>query len=241
MYLLRPTAIAVTTLLVFTGCARKPVQPQFETIAIDSLIGSQTNGCRIEYRFTTIANAGKSPALQAIEETNIVYFFELEAFTGNPTQAATQAIRELGAELDLPGGLGNGEISVESEAAVQDTLLNYAIIRSSYTGGAHGIYGIENHTYSLAGGYELTLADLFPAQAIEGINKLIRTKLYEQYSAGNDDELASKGFFLDCIAANENFRISSEGITFCYNPYDIGCYALGGVEVTISPKELKAL
>lgn len=238
MYLFRPAVLAAAILLFLSGCSHKPVQPLFETLAIDSLIGTEANGCRIEYRYLTITNAEKSPALQAIEQANTNYFFELEDFAGTPAEAAAESIRELSAELELPGGLGNGEVSVEAEAGVQDTLLNYAIIRSSYTGGAHGIYGIENHTYSLAGGYELMLADLFAPQTIEGLNRLIRTKLYAQYGAANDDQLAAQGFFLDCIAANENFRITPEGITFYYNPYEIGCYALGGVEVAITSEEL---
>ena len=30
-------------------------------------------------------------------------------------------------------------------------------------------------------------------------------------------------------------------ITFYYNPYDIGCYALGGVEVHITREEMQGL
>ena len=40
----------------------------------------------------------------------------------------------------------------------------------------------------------------------------------------------SKGF----ISQVENFRITPDGFVFCYNPYEIGCYALGSVEVAIS-------
>lgn len=39
----------------------------------------------------------------------------------------------------------------------------------------------------------------------------------------------------------ENFRITPEGIVFLYNPYDIGCYALGYIEVTVTGEELETL
>ena len=36
-------------------------------------------------------------------------------------------------------------------------------------------------------------------------------------------------------------EMTEDGITFYYNPYDIGCYALGGVEVHITREEMQGL
>ena len=101
------------------------------------------------------------------------------------------------------------------------------------------MYATECHTYSLAGGYELSTADLFSERQLLGMETLLRRKLCEQYEAANDDELAERGFFPEYISLTENFRITPEGITFYYNPYDIGCYALGAVDVTMSREELE--
>ena len=106
------------------------------------------------------------------------------------------------------------EISAEAEAAVTDSLVTYIISRWSYTGGAHGMYATECHTYSLAGGYELSTADLFSERQLLGMEALLRRKLCEQYEAANDDELAERGFFPEYISLTENFRITPEGITF---------------------------
>ena len=134
-----------------------------------------------------------------------------------------------------------GEISVESEGSVVDTLLCYVITRASYTGGAHGIYGTECYNYSLAGGYEITTADLFTETQLERLNRLIREDIYEQYGVRSDEELETKGFFPEYIGVTENFLVTPEGITFYYNPYDIGCYALGSVEVSVSREQLAGL
>lgn len=210
---------------------------------IDTLLGTQDNGCNIEYRFATIGNAGKSAALEAIEKANIEYFFELEEFAGTARQAADSAILQVTADIVLPEGMSQGmgayEISVESEGSVQDTLVTYSISRWSFTGGAHGMYGIEYHTYSITDGYELSLADLFTAPQLLGMEKLLREKLYAQYGTDNDEGLAEQGFFPEYIALTENFQITPEGITFYYNPYAIGCYALGAVEVAIGREELE--
>ena len=214
-------------------------------LSIDTLIGTPANGCKIEYRFATIANAEKSPALRSIEAANAGYFFELEEFGGTARQAADSALRQIAAELAFPQSAPKMtepyEISAEAEAAVTDSLVTYIISRWSYTGGAHGMYATECHTYSLAGGYELSTADLFSERQLLGMETLLRRKLCEQYEAANDDELAERGFFPEYISLTENFRITPEGITFYYNPYDIGCYALGAVDVTMSREELENL
>ena len=227
------------------ACTRTPVVPQFGMLTIDTLIGTPANGCKIEYRFATIANAEKSPALRSIEAANAGYFFELEEFGGTARQAADSALRQIAAELAFPQNAPQMtepyEISAEAEAAVTDSLVTYIISRWSYTGGAHGMYATECHTYSLAGGYELSTADLFSERQLLGMEALLRRKLCEQYEAANDDELAERGFFPEYISLTENFRITPEGITFYYNPYDIGCYALGAVDVTMSREELENL
>ena len=225
------TAILIAGMAAATAaCTRKPVAPQFGMLSIDTLIGTPANGCKIEYRFATIANAEKSPALRSIEAANAGYFFELEEFGGTARQAADSALRQIAAELAFPQNAPQMtepyEISAEAEAAVTDSLVTYIISRWSYTGGAHGMYATECHTYSLAGGYELSTADLFSERQLLGMEALLRRKLCEQYEAANDDELAERGFFPEYISLTENFRITPEGITFYYNPYDIGCYAL---------------
>lgn len=238
--------IAVTAL---SACTSRHPHPQFTEIAIDTLLGSENSGCKVSYRFASISNASSNATLKAIEQSNINYFFELEEFSGTAPEAVSAALQQLIKDLGIPQDLppdaarawGQSEISVESEGAVIDTLLSYVITRSSYTGGAHGNYGTECHTYSLPGGYEVTTADLFSPEQLDKLNALIHTKIYEQFNAKDNEGLAEKGFFPEYIGVTENFRVTPEGITFCYNPYEIGCYALGDIEVVISSEELKAM
>lgn len=240
--------LAAAVMLSAAGCTKRPVQAQFETVAIDTLIDGSGFACEIGYRFASISNAAASPALEAIEQANIGRFFELEGFGGTARDAARQAVRQIRDELAPPPGavateqpLWKGEISVESEGSVVDTLVCYLITRSSYTGGAHGIYGTQCYTYSLAGGNEITTADLFTETQVQRLDELIRCRIRKQYDAEDDAELEAKGFFPQYIGTTENFLVTPEGITFFYNPYDIGCYALGAVEVTVSREELAGL
>ena len=227
--------------LLLGACTKHPVLPKFETCAIDTLLQGDGNSCRVEYRFASISNTGKSSALETIEQANLGYFFQLEAFTGTLGQAVQTSLTDIQTNY-LPVGMGPSgreyEVSVESEGSVIDSLIGYVITRAGYTGGAHGMYGTECHTYSLRDGFELSLADLFTAEELQRLDGLIRKHIAEQYGASTDEELTRAGFFPEYIAPTENFRITPEGITFYYNPYDIGCYALGAVEVPIPKSEL---
>lgn len=239
-------------LLIFTGlafgaCRRQPVMPQFDVLVTDTVAVRSEIPCNFQYAFTSITNADKSPALQAIQESNILYFFGLEHFQGGVQDAVNESISQFMEEyignLDetAPRWETQMEMAVESEARVVDTLLVYTISRSSYTGGAHGMYSVNCHNYSIAGGYELALSDLFNASQQETLLGLIRNKLYEQFDVSSDEGLVAQGFFPEYIATTENFEVTEDGITFYYNPYDIGCYALGGVEVHITREEMQGL
>ena len=121
------TAILIAGMAAATAaCTRKPVVPEFSMLSIDTLIGTPANGCKIEFRFATIANAAKSPALRSIEAANAEYFFELEDFGGTARQAVDSAIRQIAAEM-LPDSveqtMGTYEISAEAEVTVTDSLV----------------------------------------------------------------------------------------------------------------------
>lgn len=225
------------SLLCLAACSKRPVLPKLDTLCIDTLLTRNGNSCQVGYRFATIRNASDSPALETIEQANIGYFFQLEAFSGTAEKGAEAALNEILTNY-LPEGSGPGgaeyEISAESEISVVDSLLCCVITRAGYTGGAHGMYGTECHTYSLTDGFELSLADLLTAGEMERLGGLIRREIERQYDAPTDEALTRAGFFPEYILPTENFRITPDGFVFCYNPYEIGCYALGSVEVAIS-------
>lgn len=234
----------ITLLFTTSGCGNKVVQPEFDVVELDTLFTCGAGQYQIQYSFATIANSASSDALQAIEKQNIRYFFGLEEFEGSAQEATSAALAQIyrDAEVECTAEYGwkNSE-ALQSEAMVVDSIMVYTITSSTYTGGAHGMYGITAHNYSIAGGYELTLSDLFTETQRAALDTLIRSKLYAQFKVTGDDGLAEQGFFPEYIGTTENFAVTPEGITFYYNPYDIGCYALGDLEVVVSCEELDNL
>lgn len=246
MNMFKTTLLAAASVLVAAGCTDKTVEPRFGILSIDTLLDNTRAECRVEYGFASIRNATDSPALEAIESANIGYFFQLEEFAGNAELALETSLHEIATMLldEIPqtgAGGASYEITAESAGEVVDTLVSYTISRWSYTGGAHGMYGIECHTYSLAEGYELTAAELFGEERLPRLDSLIRQRIHEDYGTRDDEGLTALGFFPEEIGITENFSVSSEGVVFHYNPYDIGCYALGPVEVEIGREELEQL
>lgn len=224
------------------GCGHRVVQPRIESLKIDTLFNEGETAFEISYDFATISNACRSEALAAIEQANILYFFGQEAFEGSAREAARAAVDEFREVCaDSFRGEWTASLSVLSEAETVDSLLVYTIFREEYTGGAHGMRSVECHNYSIVGGYELASGDLFTPRQAAAAAVLIRRKLYEMFRVEDDEGLTAVGFFPEQIALTENFRIMPQGITFVYNPYDIACYAVGGVEVSISNEELASL
>jgi hypothetical protein len=235
-------ALALGFALAATACTHKQSRPEFETLALDTLVDRGGGQYDIQYRFLSLRDADRSPALQAIEEADIAYFFELEGFTGTAGEAMRTAIAQLTDGSMLADDTEERySYSVEAEARTVDTLLVYTITRSGYLGGPHDLYDTSTHTYSLAGGYELALGDLFTPQQQERLAELIRERLRERYRVADDEGLAALGFFPEYIRPGENFAPTEEGILFRYAPYEIGDNALGDIEVLVEHAALAGL
>ena len=175
---------AVALLWAAAACGPKSTAPEFKLLAMDTTLVCGPVGYDVQYRFTSIVNASHSPALQAIEEANIQYFVELEDFAGTASEAIAAALERIRRQTrdDLRSDEGRTvstdvpvraySESSESEATVIDTLLVYTIRTSGYSGGAHGMYATMAHNYSLSGGYELTLNDLFTHAQLAELDSL---------------------------------------------------------------------
>ncbi len=250
--LLLATAVAAAT-----ACTRN-VEPRFALLQIDTLIGTPPVQIKVNYRFSSIENAAESPALAAIQHSDIARFFGLEHFEGTLSEAvdrslqrfADECLPESGADAPPSATAGYWYATVVSDSEQLDSLLTFTIRREGYIGGAHGYASTEYYTYRLADSRLLELADLFGADVCETLRGRLESKLVEMCagdSAGAEYEsprqvLEAAGFFPELIDLTENFRILPDGgVLLHYNPYQIACYATGPVEVVFSGEEIATL
>lgn len=101
-----------------------------------------------------------------------------------------------------------------------------------YTGGAHGVHGKIYKVYSLSNGERLKIEDIL----IDVNNLDLINKVKEKLLSIADEE---SYFNLDALSLQENnFYITSKGLTFTWGIYEIAPYATGDSKVLFSIDEI---
>lgn len=104
---------------------------------------------------------------------------------------------------------------------------------ADYTGGPHGNYGKNYFVFDRETAGLVSLPDLmeegFGQKLTEKLNEELRKKL----ELGRGGSLRRNGFFVDQVELTQNFLLTSKGLGFHWDPYEIGPYSMGFVEVVI--------
>ncbi len=111
-----------------------------------------------------------------------------------------------------------------------------------FKGAAHGnsqqtFYLLDTMTQKIIGLDEI-LVDKEAKIALAALQYEALREVFKEYEINIDDHFdnGSWAFF-----STQNFTPTQNGITFLYNQYEIGPYALGPIEITISAKELQGI
>lgn len=110
----------------------------------------------------------------------------------------------------------------------------------AYTGGAHGNYSTSYIPVDLVSNKKLALNDVINKTGQTKLAKFLEKAFRKDYDVKDTDPLTEGGLFENKIEPNSNFYITSKGIGFCYNPYEIGPYAMGEINIFIPFTELTA-
>ncbi|MEG1685518.1 MAG: RsiV family protein [Bacteroides sp.] len=123
-----------------------------------------------------------------------------------------------------------------------EDVLVYKVEQNSYTGGAHGINSTLFLNFDAQTGKILHLKDIFKAGYEKGLNELLLAQLMKDKDVSTLEALQDKAYLLETpIYPSEDFFITSEGITFFYNVYEIAPYSNGTTEISLTNKKLKEL
>lgn len=110
----------------------------------------------------------------------------------------------------------------------------------SYSGGAHGNHGTRVASYNLAQKKVMKLTDVFLPKYEKTLNAALTNAVRRQFNMKPKEPLSSH-LFENTIKPTTNFCITRKGILFLYNPYEIGAYALGEIELFIPFEEIKSI
>ncbi len=120
-----------------------------------------------------------------------------------------------------------------------EKIISFAFAAYSYTGGAHGNYSTSYLSVDINTNKIIHLKDIMNTAGISKLQPLLEKAFRKQFQLKPDDSLTKGGLFENKLTPNNNFYITEKGIAFIYNPYEIGPYAMGEIELFISFKEIE--
>lgn len=132
------------------------------------------------------------------------------------------------------------DLEIDSERLRSDPRVISVIVNTyDYTGGAHPNHGSDTLNFAFVGGkpQQVKLNDLFKPGSNPGsmvskkvIAKLMKTEGADWVQSGELKTLTPEML--------NRFVIGSDGLTWLFNPYDVGPYAAGDFEIKLTWKEL---
>ncbi len=130
--------------------------------------------------------------------------------------------------LFRPGGsLVTAESSFKGECIYKDKrFVSYRMTSYAYRGGAHGNTSILVGILDRVTGEPKRWRDIVPEKDWAAFEKKVIQAAKDELKRRNTEPLAP-------LFVTENVYIDEKGLHFVYNEYEIACYAVGAVEVTV--------
>jgi hypothetical protein len=111
-----------------------------------------------------------------------------------------------------------------------------AVIRRSreyYTGGAHGMREREYFVLDFAEMERLGLEDVIKSGSEPALAEAVEAALRDFSNLTGETPLSQGYYFEDTVEPSKNFFLSSRGLGFHWDPYEIAPYVVGPVEILI--------
>jgi hypothetical protein len=102
-----------------------------------------------------------------------------------------------------------------------------AIINYNYSGGAHANRTVEYENYTIKEGKELDMKDIFVKGYLHKLTLEANRFYRESNKLSAQDSLTKIGWYGDSFILSDNFAITTKGLEFLYNPYEIKPHIAG--------------
>jgi hypothetical protein len=234
---------------------------EFETEDFTKTIQSSyakdtSNGhCLVDIQFLYPVKFGKSEILKKVQQQILTYAFDSTYANYTGKQAVDSFAARTFDDYNFfiedafkRGGNENNPLVLHNEKWQMNTIilyndnaiLSYELDRYSEAGGAHGSESTQFMVFDLKTGKKLTERDIFEEGFEPKLADLLKKQIMFDNGFETMDQMLNNGYFMaENIVPNGNFSISEEGITYTYNPIEIGANSLGETEVTIPFAKIK--
>ena len=156
------------------------------------------------------------------------YVLENEAFLREMEITEAEA-NNLNWELEINGSFGEK----------YGNYINYTIDRSSYFGGAHGLFALTPVVLDLATGKPVSDEVFLHGISRDRLTELLDIHKFDDLIDQLDDGFREEDvFYVDTIEPSPYFSVNEEGITYYYQPYDLAPYVFGVIETEIPWSDL---
>ena len=242
-------AAAAAALLLLAGCTR---ELKTATVADEGKVpmpGGYDSSMTYDYSMEYVTGGLPKQVMDKINEyivANTFYFDDVVDMPDVPT-ACKDWVEELTSSYEEDASdfaenfdeedawIYNWSFSVagtfDSACKARDWQ-TYRISSEDYTGGAHGTFGVSYLVFDLKRGEMIGEEEFLDMDASEELCDLIYDKILEDL----DEEMWDAIY--ETPTLNGNFRVDDEGVTWIYNPYEIGPYVLGSLTAQLSWDEL---
>lgn len=122
----------------------------------------------------------------------------------------------------------------------EGNLLSLAYFGYDYAGGAHGNYGTTGASYDLRTGRRLRYTDIFRPEAARQLPALLAVAVRPLIGLGASEPL-DKELFVKQMPITHNVFLTTGGVEFIYQPYEIAAYAQGEVRVFLPLGRVRTL
>jgi hypothetical protein len=250
----RYALVLAAALLLFAGCSepkkgrKAPSSLQTKTLEfkkVTPLLEGERYDFTMEMNIEWPERGGSAKALKKIQKgiTGLLFGKSLEttdieyamkAYNDRSVEFYIEDNIELVTETDEDWGfMLTWEESIKGNFLKEyNGMISYVSLVYGYSGGAHGMSTKSARTFFLNDGDTVSVDDLFKRGYEEQLTKALRKNLP---LCVEDMEM----LFETEIYPSETFYVTDAGLTYVYQPYEIGSYALGIVEITIPWKEIK--
>ena len=158
----------------------------------------------------------------------------LESYISDLTRAKTLMRDDAESPTALLSFFVEEMLKSDSLTYNQADLVSVKISQYDFSGGANGATSIRSANYDLKHNTPVTVHQLFADGSEDKIDELLLAALMKSFGVDSPDALADKGvYFYEEAKMGEYFYLTSEGVTFYFNPYDIAAHFVGPIELTL--------